>query len=115
MDASSGNRGSDASNRRRDPSENGSLSRRGNPSGGSSRDLGSSGGSHRRGSHLSSSSHAPERLPVIVTTKDGEKVDVNRHGGRPTSTRVVHRVGMECLSPINVTRGDGPSTGGERK
>lgn len=32
-------------------------------------------------------------------------------GGAP---RVVHRVGMECLSPINVAR-DGPSNGGECK
>lgn len=56
-----------------------------------------------------------------MTNQDGKKVDANRHGGIAkggsavggAAPRVVHRVGMECLSPINVSRGDGPSTGGE--
>ena len=112
-DASSGTRGSDASNRRREPSENSTSSRRGNPSGGSSRDV-SNTVNHRRGSHTaSSSSHASERLPAIVTNQDGDRVDTNRHGGRAAGPRVVHRVGMECLSPINIGK-DAPSTGGEK-
>lgn len=93
----------------------GSSSRREQNGGGSGRDLSNSGTDYRRGVHAAgvgtSASHRPER--VVVTNQNGERVDGARHGPRGTAPRVVHRVGMECLSPINVSKGDGTTTGGE--
>lgn len=96
----------------------GSSSRREQNGGGSGRDFSNSGTDYRRGAHAAAgtgtaASHRPER--VVVTNQNGERVDGARHGPRGTAAapRVVHRVGMECLSPINVTKGDGTATGGE--
>lgn len=126
--AAGGGRGSDVGNHRRRGSGSaesggGVSARRTQQNGtGSARDtsVASSSSDYRRGGASSSSSRA---APVVVTNQDGKKVDVNRqgHGGNTkggsagggAAPRVVHRVGMECLSPINVSRGDGPSTGGE--
>lgn len=94
-----------------------SSSRREQNGGGSGRDFSNSGTDYRRGAHAAgagtSSSHRPDR--VVVTNQNGERVDGARHGPRGTAAapRVVHRVGMECLSPINVSKGDGTTTGGE--
>lgn len=122
VDSSASARGSDPGNshRRRGGVERGSSSRRGHQGSiGSSRDPSNGGTDYRRGAHSGGSSasvsHAAERPSVVVTNPNGEKVEGSRHGssrggGAP---RVVHRVGMECLSPINIARGDGPSTGGE--
>lgn len=52
-----------------------------------------------------------------MTNQNGERVDVGRNGqgggGSGSGRRVVHRVGMDCLSPINVSRAEGASSGGE--
>lgn len=69
-----------------------------------------------------SSSSRPGRDVSVVATAEIE-MDASdamesghrtvRSSGGPGPPRVVHRVGMECLSPINVARGDGMGTGGE--
>lgn len=58
--------------------------------------MGDGGGVGANGDILSSSGHRPER-----------------RGSGSAAPRVVHRVGMECLSPINVSKTDGTTTSGE--
>lgn len=88
-------RGSDPNHRRRGSGDNNSSSARRagpNPAGAAYRGAGGAG----------------------VTNQNGDRVDTNRSAGAGgSSRRVVHRVGMDCLSPINTSRGDGPSGGGE--
>lgn len=117
-DSAAGGRGSETANhRRRGEVESGSVRRDQNVVK-NSRDSSNGGTDHRRGVHSVGSTgsvpHRAERTTVVVTNQNGERVEGNRNGGRGggTAPRVVHRVGMECLSPINVAR-DGPSAGGE--
>lgn len=121
--SSSISRSSDPPNHRRRGSgeggSNSSTSRRGYQGGvgtGSSRDSSNRTMDYREATGSSAVSRTGDRSTVVVTNQKGERVDIHRNGNHKGSSgsapRVVHRVGMECLSPINVARGEGPSTGG---
>ncbi|CAM9302470.1 unnamed protein product [Pylaiella littoralis] len=64
-----------------------------------------------RGTAAGGSFRSGSGTAAPVTNQHGERVDTSRGGlvSGSSSRRVVHRVGMDCLSPINVTR-DGPSS-----
>lgn len=51
-----------------------------------------------------------ELQPAYMGSSSGHR---QGRGAAAPPPRVVHRVGMECLSPINIAKGDGTSTGGE--
>ncbi|CAM9679092.1 unnamed protein product [Scytosiphon promiscuus] len=87
-------RGSEPNHRRRGSGDNGNNSsgRRGgpNPAGAAYRSAGG----------------------ASAANQSGDRMELNRSaGGGGSSRRVVHRVGMDCLSPINTSRGEGPSGG----
>ncbi|CBJ27221.1 conserved unknown protein [Ectocarpus siliculosus] len=88
-------------------------SRRGSGDSAGARD----GGARRAGSNPTGGSHRGGGGNAAVTNQNGERVDVGRNGqgggggGGGSGRRVVHRVGMDCLSPINVSRAEGASSG----